>query len=69
MNVCQVNLCPHCNTPYDEPTLIEVCKVCGDQEAHEVSAGDEGLTVCDACKSIEGGYKEAPFCPNCQEAL
>ena len=72
MNSCQTNLCPHCESPYLEGVWIEVCKVCGEPEAHEVSLpgeGCEGLTVCDACGSIEGGYKDALTCPNCERII
>jgi hypothetical protein len=34
-----------------------ICDVCGSTEIGEVSAGDEGLTVCQDCGSVEQGYK------------
>ncbi len=33
-----------------------VCKQCGASDISEVHAGDEGLTVCQSCQTIEGGY-------------
>ncbi len=40
----------------DRPNLVEVCAQCSSPEAHEVQAGDEGLTYCPDCQSVEGGY-------------
>lgn len=38
--------------------LVDVCAVCDSSEIGEVSAGDEGWTVCQDCGSIEQGYKQ-----------
>jgi hypothetical protein len=32
------------------------CAECGSDEVGEVSCGDEGWTVCQACQSVEQGY-------------
>lgn len=37
--------------------VYATCAVCGSSEIGEVQAGDEGLTVCQDCQSIEQGYK------------
>lgn len=37
--------------------VIPTCAECGSDEIGEVSAGDEGLTVCRACRSVEQGYR------------
>jgi len=37
--------------------VVPVCAECGSIEIGEVSAGDEGLTVCRACRSVEQGYR------------
>lgn len=37
--------------------LVSICAVCQSPECHEVSAGDEGWTVCPDCGSIEQGYE------------
>jgi hypothetical protein len=34
---------------------IATCAQCGDEDVSEVTCGDEGWTVCRACRSIEGG--------------
>lgn len=34
-----------------------ICKECKSTEISEVSSGDESLTVCQACNSIEQGYE------------
>ncbi len=35
---------------------IPTCTECGSREIGEVSSGDEGWTVCQACRSVERGY-------------
>jgi hypothetical protein len=35
---------------------VPTCAECGSDEIGEVSAGDEGWTVCQSCRSIEQGY-------------
>lgn len=37
--------------------VVPTCAGCGSVEIGEVSAGDEGWTVCSACGAIEGGYR------------
>lgn len=37
--------------------VYALCAECGSDEIGEVSAGDEGLTVCQSCRSVEGGYR------------
>lgn len=34
-----------------------VCAACGSGEVGEVRYGDEGLTVCRECQTVEGGYR------------
>lgn len=34
-----------------------VCAECNSSEIGEVSTGDESLTICDGCRSVEQGYK------------
>lgn len=34
-----------------------VCAECGSADIGEVSHGDEGWTICSACRSIEQGYR------------
>lgn len=34
-----------------------VCAQCGAADVHECPAGDEGLTYCNSCGSVEGGYE------------
>jgi len=58
--------CPVCKTRLEE---IEVCAECGDPDAHELGAGDESWTVCDACRGIEQGYKKALWCDFCCEVV
>lgn len=36
---------------------IGICAQCGSPEIGEKSFGDEGLTACEDCQSIEGGYQ------------
>lgn len=40
----------------DESEYIQVCAECGSEDAHEVHYGDEGVTHCPDCQTIEGGY-------------
>lgn len=40
-----------------EEGYIQVCAECESPDAREVSYGDEGLTVCPDCQSVEQGYK------------
>lgn len=37
--------------------VFPVCAECGSPDIGEVSAGDEGWTVCQSCQTIEGGYQ------------
>lgn len=37
--------------------VYRLCNVCGSAEIGEVSSGNEGLTVCQSCGSVEQGYK------------
>lgn len=34
-----------------------VCRECDSPDIGERSWGDESLTVCDSCETVEGGYK------------
>lgn len=34
-----------------------ICGQCGSGEVGEVGSGDEGWTVCQSCRSVEGGYE------------
>lgn len=36
--------------------VVPTCAACGDLEVGEVSAGDEGLTLCQGCNGVEQGY-------------
>jgi hypothetical protein len=40
----------------DTAELIRCCAECYSPDAHEVSAGDEGWTICPDCQSVEQGY-------------
>lgn len=64
-----MNVCPHCKRPYDNPEVIDVCAQCEGENVGEKSTGDEGFTVCEDCNSIEGGYKQARCCPNCEQVM
>lgn len=37
--------------------IIQVCACCMSPDAKEISYGDESLTHCPECETIEGGYK------------
>lgn len=43
--------------PEPEPEYVTVCGECGG-EVHEVSSGDEGVSVCSECQTIEGPTEE-----------
>lgn len=43
--------------PLKPKAMIRVCRFCLN-EVHERWAGDEGLTVCDECETVEGPTKE-----------
>jgi len=58
--------CPKCKTTTE---IIKVCAACDEPDAHEIGTGDESWTVCDACRGIEQGYKEANWCDYCCEVV
>lgn len=37
--------------------VYRICAECGSDEIGEQSYGDEGWTVCQACRSVEQGYE------------
>ena len=69
MSSCQTNLCPHCGRGYLEAVCIEVCAACGSEDVREIGGPGESLTVCGGCQTIEGGYKDALTCPNCERII
>lgn len=54
-----------CGASFEEE--VGTCAECGSLDIGEVTAGDEGWTVCNDCQAIEQGYDYVNICEKCDE--
>ena len=54
-----------CGADYEED--VRVCAECGSDNIGEHFAGDEGWTICEDCRTVEGDDDYVDLCCECGE--